>query len=318
LHTASEWYLRFYQSKSHKEQVIPLVDEQVIGTIQAQQEEIQSKWGDTGVYLFPSPLSHQHPYKQETFRRNLNEWAVKKNIRDRTGRLHRFQAHQFRHTVGMRLLNDDVPLEVISRLLGHVSVRMTERYAHKRAAQVRAELERAYHGRKTVDHQGNTVKGDARANDPDVQMTRKGVRGQTLPIGGCGRLVVLGECSHANKCLTCPMWLTSTDDLLKLKSFHERAVRLKQRAEEKGNHFVVGQQEHIIASLAIRIKSLEETSMDGTLVVDEVLGHLQADLAEAESALEEVRENGLIPATKYLERTITDLKSRIAAWEESA
>jgi len=313
-----EWYLRFYQSKSHKEQVIPLVDEQVIGTIQAQQEEIQSKWGDTGVYLFPSPLSHQRPYKQETFRRNLNEWAVKKNIRDRTGRLHRFQAHQFRHTVGMRLLNDDVPLEVISRLLGHVSVRMTERYAHKRAAQVRAELERAYHGRKTVDHQGNTVKGDARANDPDVQMTRKGVRGQTLPIGGCGRLVVLGACSHANKCLTCPMWLTSTDDLLKLKSFHERAVRLKQRAEEKGNHFVVGQQEHIIASLAIRIKSLEETSMDGTLAVDEVLGQLQADLAEAESALEEVQENGLIPAAKYLERTITDLKTRIAAWEESA
>ncbi len=313
-----EWYLRFYQSKSHKEQVIPLVDEQVIGTIQAQQEEIQRKWGDTGVYLFPSPLSHQRPYKQETFRRNLNEWAVKKNIRDRTGRLHRFQAHQFRHTVGMRLLNDDVPLEVISRLLGHVSVRMTERYAHKRAAQVRAELERAYHGRKTVDHQGNTVKGDPRANDPDVQMTRKGVRGQTLPIGGCGRLVVLGECSHANKCLTCPMWLTSTDDLLKLKSFHERAVRLKQRAEEKGNHFVVGQQEHIIASLAIRIKSLEETSMDGTFAVDEVLEQLQAELAEAESALEEVHENGLIPVAKYLERTITDLKTRIAALEESA
>jgi hypothetical protein len=57
------------------------------------------------------------------------------------------------------------------------------------------------------------------------------------------------------------MWLTSTDDLLKLKSFHERAVRLKHRAEETGNHFVVDQQEHIIASLAIRIKSLEETSM---------------------------------------------------------
>jgi hypothetical protein len=49
-----------------------------------------------------------------------------------------------------------------------------------------------------------------------------------------------------------------------------------------------------------------------------VLGQLQADLAEAESALEEVHENGLIPAAKYLERTITDLKTRIAALEESA
>ncbi len=36
-----EWYLRFYQSKSHKEQVIPLIDEKVIGTLQAQQEDIR-------------------------------------------------------------------------------------------------------------------------------------------------------------------------------------------------------------------------------------------------------------------------------------
>src|SRR5258705_12312196 len=133
---------------------------------------------------------------------------------------------------------------------------------------MRADLERVARMRKTVDAQGRTVKGDPRANAPEAQMIRKGVRGQTLPVGGCGRLVVLGECSHANKCLTCPMWLTSTDDLLKLKSFHERAVRLKQRAEEKGNHFVVGQQEHIIASLAIRIKSWEETSMDGTFPLE--------------------------------------------------
>jgi len=313
-----EWYLRFYQSKSHKEQVIPLVDEQVIGIIQAQQEEIRRQWGDEGAYLFPSPLSPQRPYKQETFRRNLNELAVKKNIRDRTGRLHRFQAHQFRHTVGMRLLNDDVPLEVISRLLGHVSVRMTERYAHKRAAQVRAELERTYGRRKTIDFQGNIVKGDIRANDPEVQMTRKGMRGQTLPVGGCGRLVVLGACAHANKCLTCPMWLTSTEDLPSLKSFYERAVRLKHRALEVNNQFVGEQQERIIANLAMRIKSLEATEMDGTLCVDDLLGHLRRDLVEAESALEEVRENGLVPAAKYLERTIADLKARLATLEEPA
>ncbi|MGZ3624470.1 MAG: tyrosine-type recombinase/integrase, partial [Ktedonobacteraceae bacterium] len=33
-----DWYLRFYQSKSQKEHVVPLVDEQVI---QAQQQEIR-------------------------------------------------------------------------------------------------------------------------------------------------------------------------------------------------------------------------------------------------------------------------------------
>jgi integrase len=312
-----EWYLRFYQRKMKQEHIIPLVNEAVVGAIQAQQKEMKDKWGSACCYLFPRPKSPHLPFKQAAFRRTLNIWAYDKEIRDQVEALYHFQSHQFRHTVGMRLINDDVPLDVIRRLLGHASVRMTERYAHKRAKQVRAELERVYRKHKTVDYQGNALKGDPRANDPEVQMTRKGVRGQTLPVGGCGRLVVLGDCTYANKCLTCPMWLTSTDDLPKLKSFYERAVRLKQRALEAGNQFVVEQQERIIAGLAVRINSLENPEMDGTLCVDDVLAQLRQDLAEAESALEEVHENGLVPAAKYLERTIADLKARIAALEET-
>jgi integrase len=313
-----EWYLRFSQPKVSQEHVIPLVEEKVVGTIQAQQQEMRAKRGEDCPYLFPSPRFSHLPYKDTAFAYAINKWAVEKNIRDQSGRLWRFQSHQFRHTVSMRLINDDVPLEVISRLLGHRSLTMTQVYARIKDKKMRAELERAASLRKTVDSQGNAVKGDSRANAPEVQMTRKGVRGQTLPVGGCSRLVVLGECSHANKCLTCSMWLTSTDDLPKLKSFYERAVRLKQQATECGNQFVIGQQERIISSLSIRIKSLETTEMDGTLAVDEVLGQLQADLTEAESALEEVREQGLIPAAKYLERAIADLKARIAALEEAA
>jgi integrase/recombinase XerD len=313
-----EWYLRFYQSKVQKEQVIPLVDEKVIGTIQAQQQEIRDRFGTTCHYLFPNSRQHTHPFRQQTFRDLLNAWAVKYEIKDRNQQLYRLTAHLIRHTVGMRLLNEDVPIEVVSRLLGHSSLAMTQVYARVKDKKMRADLQRAALKRKTIDAQGQTVKGDPRANNPDAQLIRKGVRGQTLPVGGCGRLIVLGDCSHANKCLTCPMWLTSTDDLPKLKSFYERAVRLKQRAVEKGNQFVIDQQEHILSALTIRIKSLEEPSMDGTLAVEEVLEHFRADLVEAEIALEEVRGYGLIPAAKYLERTITDLKAKIAALEEPA
>jgi hypothetical protein len=215
----------------------------------------------------------------------------------------------------MRLINDDVPLDVIRRLFGHRSLTMTERYARKRAAKVRDELERAYRKRKTIDYQGNAVKGDPQANDPEVQMVRKGVRGQTLPVGGCGRLVVLGECNYANKCLTCPMWLTSTEDLPALKSFYERAVRLKQRAVETGNQFVIQQQDRIIPTLSLRIKSLETTEMDGSLCIDDVLTQLRTDLAEAECGLEEAQATGLVLAARHLERAITEMKARIAALE---
>lgn len=313
-----EWYLRFYQSKTRRELVIPLVEEEVIGAIQVQQQEVRTRWGEACSYLFPSPSGPSKPYLQATFRRQLNEWALQCQITDRHQRPYHFTAHQFRHTVGMRLINEDVPLEVISRLLGHRSVSMTQVYARVRDQKLRADLERVARLRRTVDYQGKEVKGDPRANDPAVQMTRKGIRGQTLPVGGCARLVVLGECLHANKCLSCPMWLTSTDDLPALKSFYERAIRLKQRAAAAQNQVVIEQQNHLIPLLAVRIKSLEATEMDSRLSVDDVQAQLRADLTEVESGLEEAREAGLILATRHLERAITEIKARIAALEESA
>lgn len=310
-----EWYLRFYQSKTRREQVIPLVEEKVIGAIQVQQQEVRARWGEACPYLFPSPSSPTKPYLQATFRQQLNEWALKSQITDQHQQPYHFTAHQFRHTVGMRLINENVPLEVISRLFGHQSVRMTQVYARVRDQKLRADLERVARSRKTVDYQGKTVKGDPRANDPAAQMVRRGVRGKTLPVGGCGRLVVLGDCTHANKCLTCPMWLTSTDDLPMLKSFYDRATRLKQHALEKGNQIVIEQQDRIIPTLALRIKSLEEPFMNGSLCIDEVFSQLRLDLAEAEVGLEEAQSAGLVLAVRHLERAITDMKMRIAALE---
>lgn len=315
-----EWYLQCYQAKSKKEHIIPLVDDVVIGAIQAQQQEIRARWGKKCPYLFPSRHSvHRptpRPFQQTTFCDLLNEWAVKSNIKDRNGVLWRFQSHQFRHTVGMRLINEDVSLETISRLFGHNSLTMTQRYARKRKEELRKELERVHRKRKTVDYQGQIVKGDSCANAPEAQLLRKGVRGQTLPVGGCRRLVVLGGCPHANSCVTCTFWLTSTDDLPALRSFYERAVRLRKLAAERGNAVVLQQQDRVIPLLALRIKSLEAPEAEGTVSVDDLLLQLREDLAAAESALEEARQAGVVQATKFLEQITADLAAKIAALEE--
>lgn len=311
----NEWYLHFFQRKSSKEHVIPLVNDDVIGTIQAQQQEARTQWGERCAYLFPHPRFPQRPYLQSALADALNKWAVEKEIRDQSSKLWHFQTHQFRHTVSMRLINDDVPIEVISRLLGHSSVKMTERYARKRKEEVRRELARVQRKRKTVNYQGHVVKGDPLANDPEAQILRRGIRGQTLPVGGCGRLVVLGGCPHANSCLTCTFWLTSTEDLPALKSFYERAVRLRKLANERGNGVVLQQQDRLIPLLALRIKGLEETEKDGAIGVENLLLQLREDLAEAEGALEEVRQLGLIQAAKFLEQAIADLKEKMTALE---
>jgi hypothetical protein len=190
---------------------------------------------------------------------------------------------------------------------------MTQVYARMRATKVREALERVARSRRTVNSLGQTVKGDPRANDPESQMVRKGIRDQTLAVGGCGRLIVLGPCNYANKCLTCPMWLTSTDDVPTLKSFYVRSIRLRQRAVEAGNQTVITQQDHIISNLAVRIKSLEEEDADGMLCVEDVLIQLHTELAEAISGWEEAKEAGLLLAAKHLERTIIACAETTAA-----
>lgn len=312
-----EWYLRLYQLKSKKEHVIPLVNDDVVAAIQAQQQEIRGQYGPDWPCLFPRPRNPRQPYHQMRFAAIINAWAVEHEIRDRTGKLWRFQSHQFRHTVGMRLINDNVPMEVISRLLGHDSMHMTQHYARKRAENVRQELLRVQQHRRTVDYQGQVVQGDPRANDADAQLLRKGIRGQTLLVGGCGRLMMTGPCEHANKCLTCPFWLTTTEDLPALKTFHAKGIRLRMRATEVGNDVVVANQDRILPSLALRIAALEQPDHAATSVTD-LVAQLHADKAELETALEEAREANVVLAMKRLEHDIADLHATIIALEATS
>jgi hypothetical protein len=90
---------------------------------------------------------------------------------------------------------------------------------------------------------------------------------------------------------------------------------VKHHAREKGNQIVIEQHDRIIPTLALRIKSLEEPSVDGSLCVDEVLSQLRLDLAEAEIGLEEAQRAGLVLATRHLERAIAEMKRRLAALE---
>jgi integrase len=58
------------------------------------------------------------------------------------------QAHRFRDTFAVELLLADVPLERVSMLLGHQSVKITEKHyapwLHARQAQLEADVARAW------------------------------------------------------------------------------------------------------------------------------------------------------------------------------
>ena len=312
-----EWYLCSHQSKTKQEHIIPLVNQTVIGTIQSQQQDIRGRWSSDCRYLFPSSKSHRLPFKANTFTRKLNKWALENQIRNSSGKLYHFTAHQFRHSVAMRLINDNISIDVVSKLLGHRYVRSTRVYASVRDSTVRKELERVARKYKKINSQGDVVRSKIETSDIDKTLASEEIRGQTLPVGGCGRPVVVGDCQHANKCLTCPFWLTSTDNLPTLKVFHTKAIHLRARAVATGNQFVIRNQDRIIPNLALRIAKLEDMQTVSSLSIDELLTQLRADLLEAESGLLEAREVGLLVAAKQMELIIADLKAEITALEES-
>ena len=133
----------------------------------------------------------------------------------------RLTPHQWRHTLGTRLINRDVPQEVVRRILDHDSPQMTAHYARLHDTTVRRHWEAA----RKVD-----ITGDSVAIDPDGPLAeaawakqRLGRATQALPNGFCG-LPVQKTCPHANACLTCPMFVTTAEFLPQHRSHRQQIL----------------------------------------------------------------------------------------------
>lgn len=134
--TAGDWFLRYYQFKMKKEVTIP-ISREIVLIIQEQARYLKKHIPKGFDYLFCSnggaQLPGYNPVPRVMTRKRLpfylNKLAKKHNIIDSNGKLWHFQTHQFRHTVGTRMINNGVPQHIIQRYLGHESPEMTARYA---------------------------------------------------------------------------------------------------------------------------------------------------------------------------------------------
>lgn len=69
------------------------------------------------------------PYSQGWVREQLNIFAREYNITDESGKLYHFKNHSFRHTYGVKMLNNGADILTVQELLAHASPEMTLRYA---------------------------------------------------------------------------------------------------------------------------------------------------------------------------------------------
>ena len=218
---------------------------ELVAVIQEQQQYIKDNLNKDFKYLFcgrrKGATSREHYYPEaklmspQSFSIYVNRLAEEENITDSNGKLWRFQSHQFRHTVGTRMINNNVPQHIVQKYLGHESPTMTMRYAHIHDQTLKREIAQ-FHDSRVVNVAGEVVETSNAELDKnlDLHLFKKNVLAQALSDGSCARPIQLGECPHANACLTCGDFRTTLEFLDQHKTHLEETEKLIKNAEEKG------------------------------------------------------------------------------------
>jgi integrase len=249
-------YLRYLNRKMKREALVP-IDEEVQEEIVHQQQRVLARWPQGSRWLFQAPRMNPdgtRPLTTHSYRGQLALWLDRCDVRDEHDRPVHLTPHQWRHTFGTRLINRDVPQEVVRVLLDHSSGEMTAHYARLHDTTVRRHWENA----RAVDAKGErvTVDPDGPLAEATWAKQRLDRATQALPNGCCG-LPVQKTCPHANACLTCAMFITTTQFLPHHRQQHQDTLQIITAAQARGQERVVEMNRQVLGNLERIITSLE-------------------------------------------------------------
>jgi integrase len=260
-------YLRYFNHKMRREAAVP-IDPDLEVQVRGQQQRVAQRWPGQHPHLFPQLTGNVGGHRAlsyHSYRGMLNTWLALCDIRDEHGEPVHLTPHQWRHTFACRLINRDVPQEVIRVLLDHESTQMTAHYARITDQTVRRRWEQA----TKVNIRGERI--DIDPDGPLAQAawakTRYAMATQSLPHGYCG-LPVQKSCPHANACLTCPVFLTGPQFLPELREQQRRTLTLIDKAEADGHTRMAQMNTEVLTNLNTMIGQLEQ--------IDEPIGEQRA------------------------------------------
>jgi integrase/ferredoxin len=257
-------YLRYFNHKMKREALVP-IDEELQQQITLWQQRLLARWPAGAPVLFPRTKTNPRgdmPTASSTYRAALKRWLASIDVRDKPGndgkRAH-ITPHQWRHTLGTRLINRDVPQEVVRRILDHDSHLMTSHYARLADTTIRKHWEAA----RKVNAHGETVSLDPAGPLAEAAWAKQRVSRatQALPNGYCG-LPLVQTCPHANSCLTCPMFITTAEFLPRHREHHQQTLQIISAAEARGHTRMAEMNRQVAGNLSNIIASLEDS--DGT------------------------------------------------------
>ncbi len=259
-------YLRYRNHKMRREAFVP-IDEDLADAIAVQQAAIAERW-PAATRLFPRPHANPdgaHPVGRGTYIGHLNAWLQACEVRDEAGRPVHITPHQWRHTYGTRLVNADVPLEVVRRLLDHSSLEMTAHYGRMHDRTVREHWERA----RKVNIAGEELVFDPASPLADAAWLKDRLARakMALPNGYC-TLPLQQRCEVANACLTCPMFATTAEFLPQHHQQLGATRELIDRAAHDGRERMVEMNRTVETNLLRIIDSLEAHTDTSTTISD--------------------------------------------------
>jgi len=250
-------YLRFYNHKLSREAIIP-ISERLTAQIRRQQHDVTERFSRTPSILLPRVRANpdgEVAFSWATLNSRLRRWLADCDVRDATGRRVRVTAHQFRHTVGTRMINNEVAIDTVQRMLDHASPEMTARYATIKDQTLRREWER-YQQRINVQGEVIHLTPDGPMSDAEWAKENLARAKQTLPNGYCG-LPLQQTCPHPNACLTCPSFLTIAEFLPLHRQQLARTEQLISQAEADGRQRLIDMNTPVRLNLLRIIDGLE-------------------------------------------------------------
>lgn len=260
--SAGDWWLYYYQHKMKKDHTIN-ISRELAAVIQEQRNYIKNNFHSSFQYLFCGNrrtkrdfTPKNEPMAPDTFNDYLKRLVITKNICDSSGRLWNLSSHQFRHSVGTRMINSGVPQHIIQRYLGHESPGMTATYAHIFDSTLKKEIAK-YHG-KTVSISGQVVESENPELDTaELQWFKRNVQAQALPNDSCALPSVLQKCPHANACLTCTHFRTTPEFLDQHREQLALTEGIIEKAKTNNRQRQLEMNQEVANNLRNIIKSLE-------------------------------------------------------------
>ena len=251
-------YLRFRNHKLSREAIIP-ISQRTLDQIRRQQAELRARCGFDPPLLLPRKRANptgERAMDGHYVNQRIARWMTECGIGDANGQPARVTSHQFRHTLGTRMINNEVPLETVQRMLDHASPEMTVRYATIKDQTLRREWERF---QQRVNVRGELIPlepAGSAMSDAAWALENLARAKQTLPNGYCG-LPLQQTCPHPNACLTCDSFLTTTEFLPQHRDQLSRTEQLIAEAEADGRRRLVEMNEPVRVNLVRIIEGLE-------------------------------------------------------------